>query len=146
MTGKAKGFEFLEHTADVYIAAYGGDLAEAFENAALAMFETMTDTESVEPKVEETVEAEGYDKQALLYNWLEEFLIRFEVNNLLYSKFKIQKIEKTERGFKLKAKGYGEPFKPKRHKQKVGIKAVTYHGLEVRKTSKGWEAQVIFDI
>ena len=32
-----KSFEFLEHMADAYIAAYGKDLAEAFENAALAM-------------------------------------------------------------------------------------------------------------
>ena len=47
-----KKFEFLEHIADAYIAAYGKDLAEAFENAALAMFETMTDTARVEPKIE----------------------------------------------------------------------------------------------
>ena len=39
-----KRFEFLEHTADAYIIAYGKDLAEAFENAALAMFEVMTNT------------------------------------------------------------------------------------------------------
>ena len=56
--------------ADAYIAAYGRDLAEAFENAAVAMFETMTDTECVEPRVEEMVEVEGHDKQALLYSWL----------------------------------------------------------------------------
>ena len=39
-TGK---FEFLEHTADVYIAAYGKNLAEAFENAAFAMSNVMTE-------------------------------------------------------------------------------------------------------
>ena len=36
-------FEFLEHTADVYIRAYGKTMEEAYENAALAMFEVMTD-------------------------------------------------------------------------------------------------------
>jgi SHS2 domain-containing protein len=146
MTKKAKNFEFLEHTADVYIAAYGKDLAEAFENAALAMFETMTDTESVKPGIEETVEAEGHDKQALLYNWLEELLIRFEVNDKLYSRFKIQKIEKTKKGFKLNAKVYGEPFKPKRHKQKVGIKAVTYHRMEIKEKPKRVTVKFILDI
>ena len=40
-------FEFMEHTADVYVAAHGANLAEAFENAALAMFEVMTDTAKV---------------------------------------------------------------------------------------------------
>ncbi len=42
---KEKGFEFLEHMADAYVAAYGKNLAEAFENAALAMFNVMTETE-----------------------------------------------------------------------------------------------------
>jgi SHS2 domain-containing protein len=55
-TGK---FEFLEHTADVYIAAYGKSLEEAFENAALAMFEVMTDTEKVSPDMENSVEVEA---------------------------------------------------------------------------------------
>jgi len=146
MTEKARGFEFLEHTADVYIAAYGRDLAEAFENAALAMFETMTDIEDVKPKVEESVEVEEYDKLALLYSWLEELLVRFEINNLLYSRFKIQKIEKTAKGFKLKAKVYGEPFEPKKHKQKVGVKAVTYHRMEIQEDSAGITVKFILDI
>ena len=31
-------FEFLEHTADVYVRAYGATMEEAYANAALAMF------------------------------------------------------------------------------------------------------------
>ena len=146
MTHKAKRFEFLEHTADAYIAAYGGDLAEAFENAALALFETMTDTESVEPKIEETVEAEGYDKQALLYNWLEELLVRFEVENLLCSRFRIQRLEETVKGFRLEAKVYGEPFRKKKHRQKVGVKAVTYHQMEIQEDPEGVTVRFILDI
>ncbi len=146
MRGKAKAFEFLEHTADVYIAAYGRDLDEAFENAALAMFETMTDTETVKPSVEETVEAEGYDKQSLFYDWLEQLLILFEIKNLLCSRFRVQRIEKTEEGLRLNAKVYGEPFEPRRHKQKVGIKAVTYHRMEILEGPRGVTIKFILDI
>jgi len=146
MTEKAMGFEFLEHMADVYIEAYGKDLAEAFENAALAMFETMTETEAVRPRFEETVEAEGLDKQALLYSWLEELLVRFETNNRLYSKFKIRKIEETGEGLRLEAKIYGEPFKPKIHRQKVGVKAVTYHRMEIQERPEGATLRFILDI
>ena len=47
-SGKFEGkFEYLEHTADVYIAAHGATMEEAFGNAALAMFEVMTDTEKM---------------------------------------------------------------------------------------------------
>ncbi|RLI22181.1 archease [Candidatus Bathyarchaeota archaeon] len=141
-----KRFEFLEHTADAYIAAYGKDLAEAFENAALAMFETMTDTTKVEPKIEDEFEVEGFDEQSLLYNWLEALLVKFETTGNLYSKFKISAIEKTEDGFRLRAKAWGEPFNPEKHPQKVGIKAVTYHMMEVKKEPGKVTVKFILDL
>jgi len=146
MARKLRNFEFLEHTADVYVAAYGRDMAEAFENAALAMFETMTNIGDVEPKIQEVVEVEGDDEQALLYNWLEELLVRFELNDRLYSKFDVKEIKKIDHGCKLKAIIYGEPFDPKRHKQKVGVKAVTYHRMEIKETLKGVTLKFILDI
>ncbi len=143
---KKKGFEFLEHTADAYIAAYGKDLVEAFENAALAMFETMTDTKKVKPLIERTVEAKGSDKQSLLYNWLEKLLIMFDVESMLLSKFRIEKILQTDLGFTLVAKVYGEPYDPLRHKQKVGVKAVTYHCMEIDEVAKEVAVKFILDI
>jgi len=142
----SKRFEFLEHTADVYVAAYGNNLEEAFENAAYATFETMTDIRKVKPKVEDHVEAEGYDEYALLYNWLEALLIKFETTENLYSKFKISRIEKTPKGFKLNARILGETFNPEKHPQKVGIKAVTYHQMEIIKKPKMVTVKFILDI
>jgi len=141
-----KKFEFLEHMADAYIAAYGKDLAEAFENAALAMFETMTDTAKVEPKIEDEIEVEGFDEQSLLYNWLESLIVKFEMTGNLYSKFKIIAIEKTENGFRLKAKVWGEPFNPEKHPQRVGIKAVTYHMMEVKKETGKVTVKFLLDL
>jgi len=141
-----KKFEFLEHTADAYIAAYGKSLAEAFENAALAMFETMTDTSKVEPKIEDEIEVEGFDEQSLLYNWLESLIVKFEMTGNLYSKFKITDIEKTEGGFRLKAKVWGEQFNPEKHPQKVGIKAVTYHRMEIKKEPEKVTVKFLLDL
>jgi len=146
MSKNPKGFEFLEHTADIYIAAYGRDMAESFENAARAMFETMTDVDSIKPVIQETVEVKGEDKKALLYTWLEELLIRFDINGMLYSKFNIKEIRKTPSGYKLKAIIYGETFDPAKHKQKVGIKAITYHRMEIEETPKGVTLKFILDI
>ena len=141
-----KRFEFLEHTADAYIAAYGESLEEAFGNAALATFEVMTDPKKIKPKVEDTIELEAHDEFALLYNWLEEFLIRFETNGNLYSRFKVLNIEETPSGLKLKAKAWGEPYDPERHPSKVGIKAVTYHRMEIVKKPKAVTLKFILDI
>jgi len=132
-----KRFEFLEHTADLYIAAYGESLEEAFENAAYAMFEGMTDLDKVQPKEEDTVKVEGHDEQALLYNWLEALLVKFDVTGNLFSRFKIARIEQTSTGFRLEAQVWGEPFKSERHLSKVGVKAVTYHQMEIIRDGKG---------
>lgn len=141
-----KKFEFLEHMADAYIAAYGKDLAEAFKNAAAAMFEVMTDIEKVSSQVEDYVEVEAEDEYALLYSWLETLLVKFEVNQMLYSEFKILTINKSEKGFKLKAKIWGENFSPEKHAQKVGVKAVTYHRMEINKEPNKVTVKFILDI
>jgi SHS2 domain-containing protein len=139
-------FEFLEHTADVYIAAHGTTMAEAFENAALAMFEVMTDTSKVVPVEERSFEVEAEDEYALLYSWLEALLVKFEVENMLFSKFTISKIEDSNEGFKLKASAWGEKFNPGKHPQKVGVKAVTYHQMEMIKDFEKFTAMFILDI
>jgi SHS2 domain-containing protein len=144
--GSKKGFEFLEHTADAYIAAYGRNLAEAFENAATAMFEVMTEVKSVSPEVEDCVEVEAEDESALLYSWLEAFLVKFDTEEMLYSKFEISDLKKTSNGFRLEAKIFGEKFDPSKHLQKVGVKAVTYHRMEIIKEPNRVTVRFILDL
>ena len=127
-TGK---FEFLEHTADVYIRTHGKTIQEAYANAALAMFETMTDTDKVTPAQEEIATVEAEDQYALLYNWLETLLIKFETKNKLYSKFEITDWRESNDKFEIVAKIWGEDFDPQKHSQKVAVKAVTYHRMVI---------------
>ncbi|MEM2098756.1 MAG: archease [Candidatus Bathyarchaeia archaeon] len=143
---ETKKFEFMEHTADVYVAAHGATLAEAFENAALALFNVMTDTSKVNPSNEESLIVEAEDEYALLYNWLEALLVRSEINSMLYSKFKIFSFEETADGFKLRATIWGEKFNSEKHIQKVAVKAVTYHRMEIIKTFDKVTLEFILDI
>jgi SHS2 domain-containing protein len=145
MTGEER-FRFLEHTADAYIEAYGETLEEAFENAAFATVEVMTNAEKVEPKIDDSIEVEAHDEYALLYDWVEALLIRFETTHNLYSRFKISSIEKTASGFKLKARIWGEPFNPEKHLSKVGVKAITYHRMEIVRTPKKVTVKFILDV
>jgi SHS2 domain-containing protein len=139
-------FEFLEHTADILIAAHGQNTQEAFQNAALAMFEVMTDTTKVSPTQEETIEVEAEDEYALLYSWLEALLVKFEVNGMLFSKFQITSLEENEEGFKLKATIWGEKYNAEKHPQKVAVKAVTYHRMEIIKEHDKVTLEFILDI
>ena len=139
-------FEFLEHTADVYIRAHGKTMEEAYENAALATFEVMTETDKISQAGAQTLEVEAEDQYALLYNWLEALLVKFETENMLYSKFQITDWKETEEIFKFKAKVWGEKFDPQKHPQRVGVKAVTYHQMVIIREKDSVVLEFILDI
>jgi len=146
-TDKFNGkFEYLEHTADVYVRAHGKTMEEAYENAALSMFETITDTDKIVPAQEDTVEVEAEDQYALLYNWLEALLVKSETLDMLYSKFQIYGWKETAENFTFKAKIWGEKFDPQKHPQKVAIKAVTYHRMVIIREMDRVILEFILDI
>jgi SHS2 domain-containing protein len=141
-----KRFRFLEHTADAYVEAYGGSLEEAFGNAALASTDVMTEVEKVEARNEESFVVEASDEPALLYSWLEEVLLEFELKGKLYSRFEVSGIEETGVGFRLRARAWGEKFDPEKHPSKVGVKSVTYHRMEIVKKPESVTVRFILDI
>jgi SHS2 domain-containing protein len=65
---------------------------------------------------------------------------------MLYSKFNVSSLEETTDGFKLTASVWGEKFNAAKHTQKVGVKAVTYHRMEIIKTLGKVTLEFILDI
>ena len=63
-------YEYFEHQADIGIRGKGNTLAEAFEQAALAMFEIMVDTIDLNPTESQIVEIEADNSEELLISWL----------------------------------------------------------------------------
>lgn len=139
-----KKFEFFDVTADAGYKAYGNTLEEAFENAALAMFEVMTDTDSIKPEIERKIYVESEDEYALLYDWLSEFLVILDSEFLVFSKFKVN-IEKNGEEYILNGTAWGEEFNPKKHESRAEVKAVTYHLMDIKK-NEDYMVQVILDI
>lgn len=140
-----KEFEFLPHTTDAYVAAFGRTIEQAYENAAKAMFHLMTDLQTVNPKESEELTVTGFDHLSLLYNWLEQLLVTFEVEGKIFSRFHV-KIVEEERGLRLSAEVAGELFDKNRHPSKVEVKAVTYHKMEVLKEDSIYRARFILDL
>jgi SHS2 domain-containing protein len=137
-----RGFEIIDHTADVGVIAYGADVKELFSNAALALFSLITEPESIEEKLQQGLEINSEDRDSLLVEWLNELIYFFDAEHILFSRFEIENLTHKQ----LKATCYGEKIDPSKHKIKTGIKAATYHMLEVDKDSSGYKAQIIFDI
>lgn len=143
----AGGFAHLPHTADVLIEAWGDTLEEAFEYAALGVFEVMTDTTKVQPEVEVTITARGVDLEALLYDWVEQLIIVFDTRQLLLSKFKVLEISRDQDGtFQLRAKAWGEEYDPERHESRTLVKAMTYHSMEIIQAPERTTLRFVVDI
>ncbi len=140
-----KRFDWVEHPSDIGFRAYGKDLAEAFENAALALFEVMVDTSKVEPREEVNVELEAEDEGALLYDWLDKLVYLRDAKGMVMSKFKVT-ISKTKSGHRLKAQAMGERFDPKKHPGRTAVKAMTYHMMEIKREKNMCSVQAVVDI
>ena len=123
-----KNFEYFEVTADIGFRAYGKNLNEAFENAGLAIFNIISDTDDIDSTKEISFEITSEDNVSLLYDYLEELLFYHEVEFMLFSQFDVEIGE----NFHLKATISGEPIDWDKHERKTEIKAITFHKMEVR--------------
>ena len=137
-----KKYEQIEHTADIGIRAYGGDLKELFTNAARGMLEIAFDLDTVEEQNEARLKITGIDTEELLVNWLHELLYLFEVKHLVPKRVHIAELAAG----KLTAKVYGQKFDPNHHTVRQEIKAVAYHQLKIEKKDHTYTVQIIFDI
>ena len=88
-----KPYEFLPHTADVRIKAYGKTLEEAFIHAAYAATDVTTDHTKVEGVVEKLIEVKGEDLDSLFYEFIEEFLVLIDSEGFLLHEIKELEIE-----------------------------------------------------
>jgi SHS2 domain-containing protein len=146
-----KSYEILEHPTDLKIRAFGKTKEELFLNLLKGMFwEARPEMEDKRPAVAKAMAGEGKskiprmvkikarDEQSLLVDFLSEALTLSDINDEAYFEVEFEKLTDTE----LVGKIFGSPVKS----FGTEIKAVTYHGLEIKEKSGGWEATVLFDI
>ncbi|MBU0460674.1 MAG: archease [Nanoarchaeota archaeon] len=136
-----KSYEFLPHTADTKIRAYGKTLAEAFINAALATTDTITDHKKIKPTTKKTINVESENKEALLYDFLEQFLILLDSESFLLSEVKELKITNN----KLTATIVGDTH-PENYEIKTHVKAITYQEMIIEEKKDQIMIQFILDI
>ncbi len=139
-------FEWIDHPSDIGFRAYGRDICEAFENAALALTEIMADVDRIEKKGEIEIELKAEDRKALLFDWLDFLLYLYGAEDLIASGFDVEEISEEEGEFNLKARIRGEQFDLERHGPGTEVKAVTYHMMKIDCGEDKCFVQVIVDI
>lgn len=136
------GYVILDHPADLGIEAYGNNLNEAFQEAAIALTSIILDASSIEPIETQTIEISATDYEHLLVKWLAEILYLYDGKNFVCAEFDIENISPNF----LKAKVEGETFDSQKHPTKLDVKAITYHQILVHSNEERGLVRVFLDI
>ncbi|MFX0021696.1 MAG: archease [Candidatus Hermodarchaeota archaeon] len=144
---KKTGYKFLNHTADVSVEARGKNLEEAFEQTVYSLMETITPSlKSISPKIERIITVKAEDKEALLFDFLSEFLYIFDVEELIFNKVEIHPITKEKNTYHLKAIAKGEKFNRLKHEPGTEVKAITYSFMNIEQKKNEVKIKIVFDI
>ena len=122
--------------SELVFEAHGKDLKDLFENAALAFSSAIGDISKVQSKDEEEFEMKGEDIESTLFNWLNGIITIVDAENKIFSKFKIEEVDKNH----VRAKMSGEILKPEIKKN--NIIAPDSSNFKVEKTKEGYKATI----
>jgi tRNA nucleotidyltransferase (CCA-adding enzyme) len=135
-------WEHFAHDADLGVRGHGRTLAEAFEQAALALAAAVVDPRAVAATASIDIACEAPNEELLLVDWLNAVIYEMTTRNLCFASFSVE----TD-GTRLRAQARGEPLDPAKHELGVEAKGATYTALRVAREADGmWLAQCIVDV
>ena len=137
MTRQSCGYSEIEHTADWELKVWALDISGLLEQAARGMYALMGARLKPEPLQTRELELHANDLESLLVAFLSELIYLGEQENLGFDDFDL-----TVNGLSLDARLTGATLASIDKE----IKAVTYHNLVIRKTKRGYEVNVVFDV
>jgi SHS2 domain-containing protein len=137
-----KHWEHFDHQADIGIRGYGRTMAEAFEQAGVALTSVVTPVDRVGHQITVRVQCEAPDREMLFADWLNTILREMSALRMLFSEFRVG-IE----GNRLTAELAGEAIDPAKHEPATEVKGASYHHLRVEQDAGGtWMAQCVVDV
>ncbi len=145
-------YEFLDISGDAGIRAFGDTARELFVNAALGMYDLMTDPDKVANAETIGISLAHDSPEGLLVAWLNELIFQFDAHGFIGKEIIITEFifgdAFTEGApkYSIRASLSGEYFDPARHQGKLLLKAATYHKLKLGNDGGRWSAEIIFDI
>lgn len=136
-------FEYLDHTADVQIHAWGRDFETALAASAVAVHGYMVTLSEHEPTLEVEFVKKGHDLNSMVYNFLDEALYHFHARGFVMKQMKILEVNRAE--WSVRALARGGIFTDGCTKG-TEVKAITYSNLRVEEGEDSADIYVIVDI
>lgn len=135
-------WEHFEHGADIGIRGMGATVAQAFEQAALAMTAVITELECVAAEQAFVIECQAPDVELLFVSWINELIYQMAVQRVVFRRYHV-----TIQNDRLTATALGEAIDREKHQPAVEIKGATFTELHVRQREDGvWLAQCVVDV
>jgi tRNA nucleotidyltransferase (CCA-adding enzyme) len=136
------GAEHFPHGADVGVRGIGRTKEQAFEQAAIALSEIVTDVERILLQEAIAVECEAPSDGLLLVDWLNRLIYEMAVQHMVFGRFAV-----TIEGGRLYGRAWGEKLDQARHAPVVEPKGATFTALKVERRDDGaWVAQCVIDV
>ena len=137
-----KTFEFVNHTADAAVRAYGRDLRELCENAANGMAALMADVERLPAGEQRQVEVHAWDRTELVLKFLRELHAIHEIDLVLFKRVRVLECDEQH----LVAIAEVVPMMENLEAAGSDVKAVTFHNVEIEEEDGLLSVVVVFDI
>ncbi len=137
-------YKFLDHKVDVLYEAYGFKLEEAIENAAQAMFDTITDATKLKSGEKVEIEENADSLEDLVVFTLGDLITESDSREVFFKHFKVTELKQKNGEWVLKGYAVGSEMLPE-----LGgttVKAVTHHECSVKKQGNMWVIRVLLDI
>ncbi len=136
------GAEHFPHGADVGVRGIGRTKEQAFEQAAVALSEIVTDVERIIPQDPIAIECAAPSDGLLLVDWLNRLIYEMAVRHMVFGRFAVT----IEKG-RLLGRAWGEKVDQARHAPAVEPKGATFIELKVdRRPDGAWIAQCVVDV
>lgn len=134
-------YRFLKHTADAGVEVVSPTLKGLYEIAGQALF-LLIAPESSTPQKLRRIESAGDDPEALLVNFLNDLLLVFELERLLFRKIEIRDLTPDS----LCAETVCEELDARGEKVDTVVKAVTWHDLKISQEKGCWRGVFYLDL
>lgn len=145
-------FTELDHTADLRVEIRGRDEEDLFRNAVESIYLLLglpaTPAREEDAPPAERLEIHGQDREEALVELLGELLYRAtaEKERFHLRELVVRAGGGREAGCTVVLIGGWRELENGEAAGQREIKAVTYHDIRIRKTRKGWSAQVVMDL
>lgn len=141
-----KGFELLDHPADMGILVWAESIQSLFEESVAALCSVLIDLDQIELKDERSVEINAASTEEALYQVLSEVLFFFDAEKYIFPTCTVKFMRNEEGIVKLLILLAGEKLVQQRHHLKTYVKAITFHQMQITEENGEFKAQVYLDI